>query len=185
MIKVGDVFSETQFYTVESINNNEIILKNELDIKIEVTKDFVDEILYSADTFTKTEKLNATELADVFLNNINIAMTVCFRKKDESKTAKSLKKEKEDMKAKFKAANMTELQKLIDEFVDNPIQAIIPGEERIISGFHSRMLNELGRVQFVDMKVAKIPGNYDNRNRLVDPRTLKYIIVNNVKYILK
>jgi hypothetical protein len=36
------------------------------------------------------------------------------------------------------------------------------------------------------MEVVKDPAKgYDNRMRLVDPRTLKYLIVGNVKYFIK
>ena len=53
-------------------------------------------------------------------------------------------------------------------------------------GRHYGAVDEFGRIHFVDMEIERdITKSYDNRMRLVDPRTIKYLIVNNVKYILK
>ena len=185
MIKVGGIFSETQFYVVEQVNNGEVVVKDELGNSITITTEYVEKILNSADNFTEEKKVSMTELAEIFLNNTRVAMTVCYRKKDEPKTAKAIKAEKEAMKLKLQSANMSELPKLIDEFVENPIQTVIPGDERVMKGRHYGKLNSLGRNEFLDMEAENKKGTYDSRVKQVDTRTLKYVIVNNVKYILK
>ena len=181
----GSVLSEIQFYVVESVNGHDVVVKDENGNEINLTMEYVEEILNSADHFEKEEKVNMTDLAEIFLNNTRIAMTVCYRKKDEPKSAKAIKAEKDALKAKLHSANMIELQKLIDEFVDNPIQTVVQGDERVMKGRHYGKINSLGRNEFVDMEAENKKGTYDSRVKQVDTRTLKYVIVNKVKYILK
>ena len=47
------VFSETQYYTVERINSDTLVLKNEQGEGIEVSKDYAQDCLISADQFIK------------------------------------------------------------------------------------------------------------------------------------
>lgn len=186
MIKVGSILSETQFYTVESVIGDEVFVKDELGNDICITKEYVEKLLNSADNFSSEVKITVTEMADLFHNSTRIAMTVCFKKKDAPKSAKAIKAEKDALKAKLKTANLSELQVLIDNFVENPIQTIIPGELRVIKGRHYNKVNTLGRIDFIDMEISKDANSaFDSRVRQVDSRTIQYIIVNDVKYTLK
>jgi hypothetical protein len=47
-------------------------------------------------------------------------------------------------------------------------------------------MNELGRVQFIDMEEEKTPGkDYDSRQRQVDPRSINWFISRGIKYTVK
>ena len=47
-------------------------------------------------------------------------------------------------------------------------------------------MNNFGRVDFVDMEIQKdFSLSYDNRFRQVDPRTIEWLIVNGIKYVVK
>ena len=55
-----------------------------------------------------------------------------------------------------------------------------------MKGRHYGNIDDLGRIHFIDMEVEKGDNpDYDGRSRQVDPRTIQYLIVNNVKYTLK
>ena len=186
MIKVGGIFSETQFYVVEQVNNGEVVVKDESGNSITITTEYVEKILNSADNFTEEKKVNQTELSEKFINSARTAMTVCFTKKDEPKSAKAIQKEKEEAIQKALNANVTDLPKILKDLVDNPIQNIIKGDVRVMLGRHYGCVDNMGRVSFIDMEIVKDSTKpVDTRLRLVDPRTLKYIIVEGIKYILK
>ena len=61
----------------------------------------------------------------------------------------------------------------------------LKGEERTMVGRHYGTQDANGRVSFVDMEVETKASGYDARMRLVDPRTLNYLIVGGVKYVVK
>lgn len=184
-LQKGSILSELQFYVVKEIKGDDVIVNDEVGTEISISKEYADTLLNSADNFTKEESVTATKLADIFISSTRIAMTACYKKKDENKSAKAIKKEKDDRKQRILSANVHELPKLIDDLIENPVQSVIPGDERIIKGRHYGNMNDMGRVDFIDMEIAKNDNPVDSRLRQVDPRTLKYVIVNNVKYSLK
>ena len=53
---------------------------------------------------------------------------------------------------------------------------LLTPEERIMKGVHYG-LDEHGRYKFLDMEI--------NEMRVVDPRTIKYLILKNTKYLIK
>jgi hypothetical protein len=89
------------------------------------------------------------------------------------------------MIARFQEARVNEIAALVQEFIDNPITDTIPGELRIMKGRHYGNMDDLGRIQFIDMEADRGTSEHDGRNRQVDPRTIQSITVNGVKYNLK
>ena len=175
-VKTGQKFSETQFYSVVKIAGNKVQLVNDNGENIVVDKNYIDKCLHSADSYTEEVKIGKTEMAETFINNSRVAMTVCFFKqvKEADVTIEILES--------IKDAKISEIEKAVKKGVK---KAII-GEERVMVGRHYGAVDEFGRIHFVDMEIERdITKSYDNRMRLVDPRTIKYLIVNNVKYILK
>jgi len=146
---------------------------------------YVESILKSADSFDTTKELSKTQLADLLLNNPRTAMTVAFVKTATEKSAKAFKEEKAAAIARVQAARTSDVEKLLSDLIDNPITRTIPGELRVMKGRHNGTQDELGRVQFIDMEQSKGSGAHDARMRQVDPRSIQYLIVDNVKYTLK
>jgi len=181
----GSILSETSFFIVKEVKKNEVLVTDEHGNDVTVSNIYVDNVLKSADAFDKTEELNKTSLADLLLNNPRTAMTVAFIKASSEKSAKAYKAEKEAAIAKIKSAGLGQIEGLLNDLIENPITKTIPGELRVIKGRHNGEQDQAGRVHFVDMEQAKGTGTYDTRLRQVDPRTIQYIILDNVKYILK
>jgi len=184
-IQTGSILSETSFFVVKSVNKNDVTLTDDFGNELNISNDYVEKILSPADIFTSEEKKTMTELAELFINSPRIAMTVAFYKKDVPKTKTALKAEKEAMVTSFQNAKVSEIEGLVQRFIDNPITTVIPGELRIMKGRHYGEMDDLGRIQFVDMEIAKGSGATDARLRQVDTRSIQYLIVNKVKYILK
>lgn len=182
----GSILSETSFFTVKKIQSDIVTVVDDYDNEIEIGKEYVEKILSSADIYDKEEKKTMTELADIFINSPRIAMTVAFYKKDIEKTNKAYEAEKKAIIQKIVDAKVSDIPALLNELIENPLSKVVPGKLRIMKGRHYSNIDELGRIQFIDMEIAKEPNkDYDSRIRQVDPRTIQYLIVGGIKYLLK
>lgn len=185
-LKKGSILSENSFFVVEKVIKNGVIVKDEFGNEVEIGKEYVENLLASADSCQTESKVTVTELADIVKNNPRIAMTVAFYKKDVTKTKKVYNAEVNEAIEKVRNAKVSEVEPLLRDLVENPISKVIPGELRVMKGRHYGHIDDMGRLHFVDMEQVQDPKRSDDsRMRQVDPRTLQYVIVNNVKYSLK
>ncbi len=185
-IEPGSILSETSFYVVKEVQKDKIVVIDDFDHTINLSKRYVEEITISADHFETEEKKSMTELADIFINSRRIAMTVCFVTKDTEKTKKDFEAEKLAKITEIQNASLKNAEALLNNLIENPITKVIPGKERVMKGRHYGNMDDLGRVHFIDMEIKRDPTkDYDTRSRQCDPRTIKYLIVNKVKYTLK
>lgn len=169
-LKVGAKASETQFYLVEKIVGNNVQLKNEGGEDIIVSREYAESCLTTADQFDKEEKITRTEAATLLTANANVALTVNFNKQVDAKDV-----EKEIMDA-YKNSTPTQLEAAVKKAV----KSAISGVERTMVGRHSGSITEFGRLNFTDMDASG-----GNRTRQVDPRTLNWMIIKGVKYVVK
>lgn len=176
----GNFLSETSYYTIKEVKTNGDVVANIVGTAQEVTlsKQYVDALLKSAHSFTETEKVNQTDLIKICLANPRTAMTVYFRKADKDKTKKAFDAEKAEAIQKVQTARVGDIPGLLSDLIDNPITKVIPGEMRIIVGYHAGIQDERGYLQFYDSEK-------DNVFKAINTRTFEYIIVDNKKYILK
>ena len=175
-LKVLEVLSETQYYSVVKIKGDKVQLSTDNGENIVVDAKYVDSFLSSAAQFTKEEKITRTELAAVVMSHPRTAMTVCYNK--QVKEADVVKEIEETYISSTPKEFSTKLKKAIKQAMN--------GVERVMVGRHYAGVDAGGRIQFIDMAEKKDPSkDYDTRIRLVDPRTLQYAIVGDVKYIVK
>lgn len=176
VLKKGEVLSETQFYTVVNFNAKEVELKPDSGEAITVSRAYLDKFLVSGEQFTDSQKVNKTEAANLLLSNPNVAMTVCYRKQIDQK----------DVQKEILEAIENSTPKNLPSAISSALSKGIDGELRVITGRHSSHVNELGRLTFIDMKLPRDASkSYDSRTRLVDPRTIEWLVVNGVKYTVK
>ena len=177
-MNTGEVLSELQFYTVSRVEGGNVILNSDNGQEVVVSKKYAEKMLNSASNYTTTEKVTRTELVGLFLSSPRLAMTVNFNKKV---------KETEIQKAivdlypnKGKLVSEAEFKKKVKSALN------LKGEERTMVGRHYGSQDENGRVHFIDMEQKyDASKDYDTRSRLVDPRTLNWIVVDGVKYEVK
>jgi hypothetical protein len=182
-LKKGSILSETSFYVVKEVLPAHIVVTDEHNNEVTIGKEYVEGVLQSADDYDVTEKKTMTELAEVFINSPRIAMTVAFYKKDVEKTKKAYEAEKTAKVNEITNAKVSDVPKLLNDLIENPISRTTPGELRVMKGRHFGVMDDLGRVKFVDMELPL--NDPAGRIRQVDPRTIEYIICNNVKYVKK
>jgi hypothetical protein len=171
-LKVGEVLSETQYYKVEKVQGNRAQLINSNGDSIVLNDGYIDNLLSSASQFEEIKKVTRTELAEKFIANARVAMTVMFHKKVDPKQVTA------NVAGIYSQLSMG----LTEAAFQKKVKAVLDlkGEERVMVGRHYGDVDVNGRVSFVDMNVS-----VGNPNRLVDPRTIDYLIVGGVKYELK
>jgi hypothetical protein len=172
-LKVGEKLSETQYYIVEKIKGNEVHLVNDLGERIVVTATYAENCLTSAVQYNEVKKMKITELAALFQSKTNIVMSVNFNKKVKE----------EDVVKELMEAYKNSTPKEIESAFKLSVKKGLEGVERTMIGRHYGHMNELGRINFVDMEVNRdSTKDYDNRFKQVDPRTINWLIVDGVKY---
>lgn len=174
-LKDGEVLSETQFYKVTKKAGNKVQLVNDLGENIVVDDKYVESCLTSANQFKSTSSVNKTDMANLFISNPGVAMTVNFNKQVKET----------DVVAELMKAYETSTPSTISSVFKKTVKRALEGEERSMVGRHFGEMSELGRVQFVDMEAPKATSGYDARLRQVDPRTINWLIVKGVKYTVK
>lgn len=175
-LKPGTALSEAQFYTVEKIVGDKVQLQTETGGHVVVDKPYVENYLTSADQYSETKTISRTEAAAILLANPGVVMTVCFNKQ-----VKETDVIKEIMTA-YEGAT----PKAMETAVKKAVKKALTGEERVMVGRHFGELNDLGRINFIDMEVPKEAGKaYDTRIRQMDPRTINWMICRGTKYVVK
>lgn len=175
-LKKGEVLSEKQFYKVERVEPSKVILKNDDGQEITVGAAYVEKCLNSAAQHNTEKFINKTEAAAKFLACSGTAITVNFNKQvKESDVIK-------EIMDTYGSSSPKEFESALKKSVKGALQ----GVERTMVGRHTGELNDLGRVQFIDMEEEKTPGkDYDSRLRQVDPRGINWFITGGVKYTVK
>lgn len=184
-LKTGSILSESSFFIVKNVKQDSIVVTDDYNNELIIGNPYVEKILNSADCFSSEENKTKTELAEIFINSPRIAMTVAFYKQDKVKTKKAFNAEVDAAVNKIQNAKVSEVEGLLRDLITNPILDYTPGELRVMKGRHYGEIDDLGRIAFIDMEEQNTNSNFDTRKKLVDPRTIQYIIVNNVKYSLK
>lgn len=175
-LKVSEKLSETQYYSVVKIVGDKVQLNNESGESIIVDSKYVDSCLFSASQFTETKNVNKTEMAALFINNPSVVMTVNFNKQVKEADVVT------ELMSTYENSTPAKIQQ---EF-KKTIKKALEGVERTMVGFHSGNVDDFGRTHFIDMNVEKEIGKtYDTRNRLVDSRTINFLVLRGIKYIIK
>ena len=64
--------------------------------------------------------------------------------------------------------------------IKKAVKRALNGEERILVGYHNGSQDEFGRLGVFDMNITS-----GSPNRLVDTRSLNYLIIKGTKYVVK
>lgn len=190
-LKVGDIISETQHYTITEVNANGITARVERTKgSISLGRDYIRSVeMESADIHDNTVEVTKTELANIVRSNPVVAMTICFTKLPKDKSVKTFKEEVSTLVG-AKIEELREVQKnkkgvleaaeqILMELAENPPQKQLPAEDRIIKGYHKNIMKG-GQLEFVD---CEIENGYNIRS--VNINELHYVIVGNTKYVRK
>lgn len=175
--------SETQFYSIKSINTDDVDLVNDFGEEIILTKEYVEQLLVSSDQFSETKKMSRTDMINLLQTSTNVIATVNFNKKVDEKEVLN------QLNGLYPNTGGKILSKVdFEKAVKKSLSDALTGEERTMVGRHYGRTDEFGRIKFIDMEAQ---GGYDDvkdsdsRQRLVDPRTINWFILRGVKYEVK
>lgn len=175
--------SETQFYSVVQVKGDRVQLKNDYGELVVVDKPYVEKCLVSSEDITENKTMSRTDLINLFISATNVICTVNYNKKvDEKEIQKALEALYPNKGGKI--LSEADYKKAVKKNLKDALE----GEERTMVGRHLGRYDEFGRIKFIDMEVAggyDETKDYDTRTRLVDPRTLNWLILRGVKYVAK
>jgi hypothetical protein len=179
-VKVGDYYSRLSYGKVLNVGTSELTIENEKGESWDIGKKIFENEFKTHNQFEETVKLTKTELANIFLSNARVILTVNFNKQVKEKDVVDQLVELYPNKGKI--ISEADYKKKVKELVGS----VVVGEERTMVGRHNGSVDEFGRVHFVDMEATKDSSKeYDTRMRLVDPRTINWLVVDGKKYELK
>lgn len=198
-LRQGAILSESSHYILKYCSAGTCYLTHaESGDEVQIGRSYINNYLKSADYYKEevkvgkeTKKDGTPGIRDIW-NNIHSSQvfTVCFTKQNKQKTKKQFEADKESQrntavelieKAKKNKKSMAEAYKEALKFIqDNPIVDYYDGEERILSGYKVQFESKDGFYDCVDMNI-----NDKNNIRKVNIRTIKWIIFNEVKYIVE
>ena len=199
-IKKGDILSESSHYKVKNILGSSIILEHfESKNEVAINKDYLHNFCNTADSYiteikvTKEDKKDGTLGIRSIWENIynNKVFTVCFKKQDTKKSnkqfttevnalAEQMCKEIDQVKASKKGV-ADWAKKTLHALMSNPIPKIVEGEDRVLRGYKIQFESRDGKYQCIDMDIE----DPENNVRLVNINTIKWLIIDNIKYIVQ
>ena len=199
-IKQGDILSESSHYKVKNILGSSVILEHfESRNEVAIDKDYLHNFCNTADSYiteikvTKEDKKDGTlGIRSIWENIYNSKVfTVCFKKQDTKKSnkqfttevnalAEQMCKEIDQVKASKKGV-ADWAKKTLHALMSNPIPKIVEGEDRVLRGYKIQFESRDGKYQRIDMDIE----NPENNVRLVNINTIKWLIIDNIKYIVQ
>lgn len=202
-IAVNDVLSEVSHYRVIGINADDSIrvIHTESGDVVNIGESYVRNYIKSGDNYdrevevTKEDKKDGTLGIRSIFGGIHFGQvfTVCFKKQDKPKSKRKLQEEINAIVEQFsntidtvknnKKGVANAAKNLITELVNNPVLPYEEGEDRVLRGYKIQFESRDGRYDCVDMDIVRT--DKESGIRPVNINTIKWLIFNGVKYIVK
>ncbi|PSF37826.1 hypothetical protein C7H19_07530 [Aphanothece hegewaldii CCALA 016] len=175
-LKLGDYLFDIQYYKVVEVNPKSIAVINERGFGSEIDKDIIEEGMYSASQYEFEKIVSRTEICEILEQAGNYIFTVNFNKQIREKDLK------DKLLAAIKDKKGNPLSHLeIEKALSKVSQEAIQGEERTLVGYLLKVEPKMGRSTVIDIECPV----ERNRIRLVDHRTINWLILRNVKYVVQ
>ena len=201
-LEKGAIISESSHYIVDRIVGSTVHLKHfESGEDVQIGISYLKNYTNSADLYdttvevTKEDKKDGTLGIRSIFENIHSSQvfTVCFKKQDKPKSKRKLQEEIDAIVEQFsnsidtvknnKKGVANAAKNLITELVNNPVLPYEEGEDRVLRGYKIQFESRDGRYDCVDMDIVKT--DKESGIRPVNILTIKWLIFNGVKYIVK
>ena len=167
-LKAGDRLSRVSYMEVISKAGTSVRVRNEEGMIWTIAASILQNEAYAAGQYDEEREVSRTEMVEALESAGDSVFTVVFDKKISQKDIVSTLQELDEIPDK-----KTELNKLA--------KSMLAGSERRLVGYLASTEPKMGRSTVVDLEV---PTN-KHRLRLVDHRTVKELILRNVRYVLK
>jgi len=161
-VKVGSVYSRHSFGSVKSIGMGNAMIENENGDSWQISMELLEKEFSFADQAEEEKTVSRTEAIEALTAHPFMAMTVNFNKQPKAEDVAT------NLKGGQGAMSDKDWKKHVEKFME--------GEERTMIGHHFGTFDEHRRLQFISSGEGP---------RLVDPRTINWLIVDRIKYIVK
>lgn len=201
-LKQGSIISESSHYIVNRVSGSTAWLTHfESGEEVQIGMSYLKNYTNSADLYdttvevTKEDKKDGTLGIRSIWENIHSGQvfTVCFKKQDKPKSKRKLQEEIDAIVEQFsnsidtiknnKKGVANAAKNLVTELVNNPVLPYEEGEDRVLRGYKIQFESRDGRYDCVDMDIVRTDKESDIRP--VNINTIKWLIFNGVKYIVK
>lgn len=201
-LKQGSIISESSHYIVNRISGSTAWLTHfESGEEVQIGMSYLKNYTNSADLYdttvevTKEDKKDGTLGIRSIFENIHSSQvfTVCFKKQDKPKSKRKLQEEIDAIVEQFsnsidtvknnKKGVANAAKNLVTELVNNPVLPYEEGEDRVLRGYKVQFASRDGRYDCVDMDIVRT--DKESGIRPVNINTIKWLIFNGVKYIVK
>ena len=165
VLGLGDFFSYTNYIRVVGFKDKLVEVEDFNGKKFYISRDIIENEMYSADHFDKEEKITQTELVEQLKNVGDKIFKVTFNKlrTEEETTIMLMELEEDDF----------ENEKQMKKFS----KGVIEGEKVGIVGHLVNTETKMGRSLIIDLN-----SKTKNRFKLVDHRNIKSLIIGNTNY---
>lgn len=162
-VKVGTVFTRFSSGKVVVVSpGGQFRVRNATGFEWNISPDIFEQEFSVADQVATDTKVSRTEVIEVLNAHPRTAMTVNFNKAPDPKAIADALRLGQD--------------KMTDRAWRTKVGELVAGEERTMVGHHYGFYDEHKRLQFQEEEKGQ---------RLVDPRSINWLIVNQVKYTVK
>lgn len=201
-LKQGSIISESSHYIVNRVSGSTAWLTHfESGEEVQIGMSYLKNYTNSADLYdttvevTKEDKKDGTLGIRSIWENIHSGQvfTVCFKKQDKPKSRRKLQVEIDTIVEQFsnsidavknsKKGVANAAKNLVTELVNNPVLPYEEGEDRVLRGYKIQFESRDGRYDCVDMDIVRT--DKESGIRPVNINTIKWLIFNGVKYIVK
>ena len=160
-LEVGNWFSGTSYYEAQTINKDTVICSSK-GMNIEISKDIIEYEMHNSSVHATEEKIPLTQVATKLAEANSKCFTVCFTCKVNEK----------DVKEKLSGMSEKEIKSKAKELS----KELLLGHEKTLVGRLSKAEGKFGRSLVIDLPSEGF--------RQVDHRTIKWLIIDNVKYVV-
>lgn len=170
-LQVGHFLSRVSYVRVKEILETTVVVENQFDFSWTIGKPIVAKEMVSAHQVDEEKKITRTEIVKILENAGDTIFSVCFTKKISEKPIA-------DRLATLTPEDLESPKKrraLAKEFTH--------GETRTLVGYLYNADPEMGRSIVIDLEAPE--DNYESKKRLVDHRTIEWLIFNKIKYVAK
>lgn len=201
-LKQGSIISESSHYIVNRVLGSTVHLKHfESGEDVQIGISYLKNYTNSADLYdttvevTKEDKKDGTLGIRSIFENIHSSQvfTVCFKKQDKPKSKRKLQEEIDAIVEQFsngidrvknsKKGVANAAKYFIAELINNPVLPYEEGEDRVLRGYKVQFASRDGRYDCVDMDIVRT--DKESGIRPVNINTIKYLIFDGVKYVVK
>lgn len=175
-LQVGEYLSEVQYYKIVAVAQKTVTLVNERGFEFKVSKGIIAEGMYSASQYNTEKQVTRTEICEELEQVGNHIFTVNFHKQVKEKNVR------EKLLNAINLENDSSLSKAeITKTFKKVSKSLLQGEERTLIGYLLKVEPKVGRSTVIDLELPT--DKY--RIRQVDHRTINWLIIKNVKYLVK